>query len=155
MDVAQPERFTPERLPVFMADRDDPGLYGFPIFGQPGLKYANHQGGEVVDPDTADRTTSEAEAATMIEAGRWLFGAEAITGKVIKSAVCLYAMTPDSHFIIDRHPALPNVVIGAGFSGHGFKFATAVGEHLVKLAHDPAERPYDILAIDRFAAAAL
>lgn len=152
MEVAEPERFGPDRLPVFLADRPDLSLYGFPIFGQPGLKYADHQGGEVTDPDTIDRTTSDAEAERMIAAGRWLFGDEAITGKVIKSAVCMYAMTPDGHFIIDRLPGHPNVAIGAGFSGHGFKFATAVGEHLVNLVYDPAERPYDILALNRFAA---
>jgi monomeric sarcosine oxidase len=153
MEVDRPELFAPERLPVFMADRDDFGLYGFPIFGQPGLKYANHQGGTVVDPNTVDRTTSADEAEVMVEAGRWLFGNDAITGKVIKSLVCLYAMTPDGHFIIDRLPGHSNVVIGAGFSGHGFKFASAVGEHLVNLAYDNAERPYDILSIDRFASA--
>jgi sarcosine oxidase len=152
MEVAKSEMFSPDRLPVFMADRPGLGLYGFPIFGQPGLKYADHHGGDVVDPDMVDRTTSEAEAQRMIEAGRWLFGDEAITGKVIKSAVCMYAMTPDGHFIIDRLPGHPNVAIGAGFSGHGFKFATAVGEHLVNLVYDPTERPYDILSLSRFAA---
>jgi monomeric sarcosine oxidase len=155
MEVAQPDLFAYGRLPVFMADHDEFGLYGFPIFDQPGLKYANHQGGTRTDPDTVERTTTEDEAAFMLRAGRWLFGDEQITGKVIKSAVCMYAMTPDGHFIIDRLPGHPNVVIGAGFSGHGFKFATAVGEHLVNLAYDPAERPYDILSVDRFAASAV
>jgi monomeric sarcosine oxidase len=150
MDVSQPEQFTPDRLPVFMADKPGMGLYGFPIFGQPGLKYANHQGGNVVDPNTIDRTTSVAEAQEMIEGGRWLFG-DVITGNVIKSTVCMYAMTPDGHFIIDRLPGHRNVAIGAGFSGHGFKFTTAVGEHLVNLVYNDSERPYDILALNRFA----
>jgi len=155
VDVADPSQFSPERLPVFMADRGpDLGLYGFPIFEQPGLKYANHLGGTVTDPDTVERTTTDAEAAYMIDAGRWLFGDRAITGKVLKSAVCMYAMTPDGHFIIDRLPGHANVVIGAGFSGHGFKFASAVGEHLVNLAYDELESPYPILSVSRFAAAA-
>jgi sarcosine oxidase len=150
MDVSRPEQFTPDRLPVFMADRPGMGLYGFPIFGQPGLKYANHQGGNVVDPNTVDRTTSEAEAQEMTEAGRWLFGDDVFTGRVIKSAVCMYAMTPDGNFIIDRLPGHPNVAIGAGFSGHGFKFTSAVGEHLVNLVYNDSERPYDILSLNRF-----
>jgi sarcosine oxidase len=151
MEVDEPARFAPERLPVFMADRPGLGLYGFPIFGQPGLKYADHLGGEVTDPDEVDRTTTGAEAARMIEAGHWLFGDAAITGKVLKSVVCMYAMTPDGHFIIDRLPGYSNVVIGAGFSGHGFKFAAAVGEHLVDLLHDESTKPYSILSVDRFA----
>jgi monomeric sarcosine oxidase len=153
MEVADPEQFQPDRFPVFMADKPGLGLYGFPIFGQPGLKYADHQGGEVTDPDTVLRTTTDAEAERMIDAGRWLFGDDAITGRVLKSAVCMYAMTPDGHFIVDRLPGYQNVVIGAGFSGHGFKFASAVGEHLVDLLSSPTERPYRILSINRFATA--
>ena len=152
MEVRDPARFRPERFPVFIADRPGLELYGFPIFGQPGLKYANHAGGETTTPETVDRTTSPAEAAEMVAAGRWLFGDDAITGKVLKSAVCLYTMTPDGDFVIDRHPEHPNVAIGAGFSGHGFKFTTAVGEHLVDLVSDPAAQPYPILALNRLAA---
>jgi sarcosine oxidase len=66
----------------------------------------------------------------------------------------MYTVTPDANFIVDRHPEHAQVVIGAGFSGHGFKFATAIGEHLVDLAHDPMVRPMPILAIDRFTVAA-
>ncbi|MCC6791691.1 MAG: N-methyl-L-tryptophan oxidase [Thermomicrobiales bacterium] len=153
MEVAQPDRFAYGALPVFMADHEEFGLYGFPIFGQPGLKYANHQGGTRTDPDSVERTTTDEEAAFMVRAGRWLFGDEQITGNVLKSAVCMYAMTPDGHFIIDRLPGYPNVTVGAGFSGHGFKFATAVGEKLVNLAYDREERPLELLSIDRFAAA--
>jgi sarcosine oxidase len=151
MEVAQPELFMPDRLPVFMADAPGLGLYGFPIHGQPGLKYANHQGGTRTDPDQVERTTTEAEAEEMIRGGRWLFGDDALTGRVIKSAVCMYAMTPDGDFIIDRLPGHPNVAIGAGFSGHGFKFATAVGEHLVDLVSNPTTKSYGILSLDRFA----
>ena len=153
MEVAEPELFVPDRLPVFMADAPGLGLYGFPIHGQPGFKYANHQGGTITDPDKVVRTTTDAEAAEMIAGGRWLFGQDALTGKVVNSAVCMYAMSPDGHFIIDRLPDHPNVAIGAGFSGHGFKFATAVGEHLVDLVYNAAAKPYEILALDRLATA--
>jgi sarcosine oxidase len=150
MEVVEPERFGPECFPVFMAEKTGLGLYGFPIFGQPGLKYADHLGGEVTDPDHVLRVTTAAEAARMVEVGRWLFGDEAITGRVLKSSVCMYAMTPDGHFVIDRLPDHPNVAIGAGFSGHGFKFATAVGEHLVDLLLDERARPMEILSLARF-----
>ena len=73
-----------------------------------------------------------------------------MTGNVLKSAVCLYTNTPDGHFIVDRHPELPNVAIGAGFSGHGFKFTPAVGEKLVDLVFDQTSTPLPILALARF-----
>jgi sarcosine oxidase len=63
----------------------------------------------------------------------------------------MYTVTPDGHFIVDRLPDHPQVVVGAGFSGHGFKFATAIGEHLVGLATDRLAQPLPILAIERFA----
>jgi glycine/D-amino acid oxidase-like deaminating enzyme len=65
--------------------------------------------------------------------------------------VCLYTMSADEDFIVDRHPLWPHVVFGAGFSGHGFKFATAIGEHLADLAFDSSVQPYSILSLGRFA----
>ena len=92
------------------------------------------------------------EDAEIVEDASWLFGQEQFTGRVLSSAVCLYASTPDHDFVIDRHPAHPNVVFGAGFSGHGFKFAPAIGEHLVQLAFgETATRP--LFALKRFATA--
>jgi glycine/D-amino acid oxidase-like deaminating enzyme len=64
---------------------------------------------------------------------------------------CLYTNTPDSNFILDRHPDLPNVIIGTGFSGHGFKFGPVVGQILAALTLD--ERPplpLDMFSINRF-----
>lgn len=55
-------------------------------------------------------------------------------GKLLKGKVCMYTITPDEHFIIDLHPQFKNVAIAAGFSGHGFKFASGVGEVLCQLA---------------------
>jgi monomeric sarcosine oxidase len=150
LEVRDPEAFAPNRLPVFMGSRGESEFYGFPIYGQPGLKIADHHGGEPTSAETADRETRPGEEAPVVDGARWLFGREQITGKVVKSAVCLYTNTPDGHFIIDRHPGHANVVFGAGFSGHGFKFATAVGEHLVDLLFDPGAQPYPILSLARF-----
>jgi sarcosine oxidase len=147
LEVEDARPFDPARFPVFIADAGHGEIYGFPVIDEFGLKIADHSGGEVTTPETVDRTTKPAEAAHLIAAARALF--PGVTGEITKSAVCLYTMTPDSHFIMDRHPAFTNVIIGAGFSGHGFKFASAVGEHLVNLALEPDSRPIPILAIDR------
>lgn len=150
LEMRDPERFAPGRLPVFMADHEGMGLYGFPIYGQPGLKIANHLGGEPTSPDVAERTTRPDEEREIVAGAQWLFGSDQVTGNVLTSAVCLYTNTPDGHFIIDRHPGHPNVAIGAGFSGHGFKFTPAVGEHLVDLLFNPDAKPYPILSLARF-----
>lgn len=143
--------FDPRRMPVYITDSPDGEIYGFPVFGRPGLKIARHDGGSPADPDTLDREVRVGEEAEVLELARKLF--PSVTGDVTHSAVCMYTVTPDGNFIVDRHPEHEQVVIGAGFSGHGFKFATAVGEHLVDLAHDPMVAPMPILAIDRFGAA--
>ncbi|HLA45275.1 MAG TPA: FAD-dependent oxidoreductase, partial [Aggregatilineales bacterium] len=59
------------------------------------------------------------------------------------SRVCLYTMTPDEHFILDCHPEYSNIIIGAGFSGHGFKFTTFIGRTLSNLAVG-VENPVDL-----------
>ena len=89
------------------------------------------------------------EEADVVALAQQLF--PGVTGKIVSSAVCMYTVTPDANFIVDRHPEHPNVVVGAGFSGHGFKFATAIGEYLVDLATDGMVQPLPILAIDRSA----
>ena len=61
-----------------------------------------------------------------------------------------YAMTPDTDFIVDRHPAHQHVAFGAGFSGHGFKFAPAIGELLAGLVTDPAAETIPRLRLSRF-----
>ncbi|GIW03937.1 MAG: N-methyltryptophan oxidase [Thermomicrobiales bacterium] len=149
LDVEDPSWFAPERFPVFITDSPHGEIYGFPIFQQPGLKIANHAGGEPCDPDTVDRTAREGENTDVVGLARWFF--PGVTNRVVSSAVCLYARTPDSHFILDRHPRRPQVIIAAGFSGHGFKFAPAIGEHLADLALDAATQPYPLFALTRFA----
>jgi sarcosine oxidase len=63
----------------------------------------------------------------------------------------MFSNSPDEHFIIDLHPAFPNVVVAAGFSGHGFKFCSVVGEILADLALEGGtERNIDLFKLDRF-----
>jgi sarcosine oxidase len=147
-EVVDPRQFEPERFPVFITDSPAGEIYGFPIYGVPGLKIANHAGGEIVDLETVDRSTRPGENRDCLElAARVLPG---VGSRVIKSAVCLYAMTPDTDFIVDRHPGLQRVVIGAGFSGHGFKFAPAIGELLAEMISDPKAESIPRLQISRF-----
>jgi sarcosine oxidase len=147
-EVDDPRPFEPDRFPVFITDSRTGEIYGFPIYGVPGLKIANHAGGQVVDPEMVDRSTHSGENRDCLElAARVLPG---VGAHVVKSAVCLYAMTPDTDFIVDRHPALPPVAIGAGFSGHGFKFAPAIGEILADLVVDPAAETIPRLRLSRF-----
>lgn len=146
--LRHPEQFAPEKMPVFITDSDIGGIYGFPCVDGASLKIANHLEGDVVDPDTVDRTTHEGENADVVALAAQLF--PDATPEVVKSAVCLYMMTPDTDFILDRHPSLPNVAIGAGFSGHGFKFAPAVGEVLANLVTDPTYQTQSRFQLRRF-----
>ncbi|MCC7021990.1 MAG: N-methyl-L-tryptophan oxidase [Thermomicrobiales bacterium] len=146
--VDDPERYRPDRFPVFITDSPAGEIYGFPLHGTPGLKMANHAGGIEVDPQTVDRETHAGENRDCLElAAQVLPGVRA---EVVQSKVCLYTMTPDTDFIADRYPENPRIAIGTGFSGHGFKFAPAIGELLAELVVDPAARPIPRFSVSRF-----
>lgn len=152
LGVERPADYAPERFPVFIADYEGAGVYGFPMIDERGMKIANHDGGDLTTIEEIDRTARREEGATPRAAAKLLF--PGVNSEDVRhSAVCTYTMTPDTHFVVDRHPEHANVLIGAGFSGHGFKFAPAIGEFLVDLAVDPTARPLPILALDRFALA--
>ncbi|MEO7653747.1 MAG: FAD-dependent oxidoreductase [Bryobacteraceae bacterium] len=71
--------------------------------------------------------------------------------RVLRSKSCLYAMTPDEHFIVDRHPIHGNVCFAAGFSGHGFKFAPAIATALAEISLEGRTRlPIGFLSQSRF-----
>lgn len=126
-----PDRYQPEFLPVY-ADYDNL-YYGFPAYG-PGLKVADDSLGETVSPDSVDRTLN---TDTRNRLGEWVATILPDAGlSFVEGATCMYTVTPDRDFIIGRHPDNPNVIIGAGFSGHGFKFATLIGKILADLALD-------------------
>jgi monomeric sarcosine oxidase len=151
-EVDDSARYQPDRFTVFISDSAAGEIYGFPIYGTPALKIANHAGGEVVNVETVDRETHPGENRAVLElAANVLPG---VQPTVAKSAVCLYAMTPDTDFIVDRDPRSSRVAFGAGFSGHGFKFAPAIGELLADLVTDPAAAPIPRLSLARFDAVA-
>jgi monomeric sarcosine oxidase len=126
-------------------------FYGFPKIDDKGVKFAEHSGGRpVTDPLVVDRTIDADEQHRLIDfASQHLPG---VSSRVTDHAVCLYTMSPDEHFIIDRHPAHDNVVFAAGLSGHGFKFTSVLGRALADLALDGGtELPIDFLSLNRFA----
>jgi sarcosine oxidase len=124
--------FDPSRLPVFLLEhRREAFFYGIPDLGE-GLKVAFHHGGEPFVLDAPRRPVVDAEvsaARSMVD--RWLPGAG---GPLRDATTCIYTNTPDQHFVIDRHPDTPRVLVASCCSGHGFKFATVIGEVLADLA---------------------
>jgi sarcosine oxidase len=127
----RPDAFAPERCPVHLWELDgDRYFYGFPDLGH-GVKLAMHHGGDVTDPDRVRRDVGDDEVAalrTLIR--RYVPAAD---GPLRDASVCLYTNTPDGHFWIDAHPTHPRVLVASACSGHGFKFASAIGEILADL----------------------
>ena len=125
--------FTAGSLPCFAFATPDGFFYGFPMLDDRGVKVAEHTGGTVVaDPLAIDRSIDPAERGTLdavITAHLPRLGA-AVAGH----AACLYTMSPDHHFLVGLHPDHDRVAVAAGFSGHGFKFASVMGEALADLA---------------------
>lgn len=121
-----PERFTPEHMPVSIWELDDGTLfYTKPNLGD-GVKIGIHHGGAIVTAEAIDREVSEADTAP-IRALLERFVPDA-TGPLRDRAACMYTNTPDAHFIVDRHPELDEVLVMSPCSGHGFKFASVLGE---------------------------
>ncbi|MCZ6793849.1 MAG: N-methyl-L-tryptophan oxidase [Planctomycetota bacterium] len=135
--------------PVFIFETDAGVFYGFPRIDGDGVKVAEHSGGRSVDdPLNVDREVDPREEARVAEfLGRHLPG---VAGPRRRHAVCLYTMTPDEHFVVDRHPEHPQVAFAAGLSGHGFKFTSVLGEILADLALDgKTEAPVGFLSCRR------
>jgi sarcosine oxidase len=124
-------RFNSPSLPVWL-DATSRFVYGIPGGGNRAFKVADDTPGPVFDPTTGDRTPSRdgiAETRKFL-ARRFPDLADA---PLIGSEVCQYESTPDSNFIIDRHPRAPNIWIVGGGSGHGFKMGPAIGETVASL----------------------
>ncbi len=138
-------------MPVFLFESSDGVFYGFPKLDARGVKVAEHSGGPTVnDPLVVDRTVDRIEQQRL--EGFLAFHLPNVSSRVADHATCLYTMSPDEHFIIDRHPALSNTFLTAGLSGHGFKFAPVLGRALADLAFDAGtELSIDFLSLKRFA----
>lgn len=127
-------RFSADRFPVFILETEHGHHYGFPVDQRmgSGIKIAkHHHRQQVVDPDACDRAVSpDDEAAIRTPLSAYLPGAN---GRLLCAQTCLYTMTPDETFIIDRVPGFPQIVIASPCCGHGFKFSPVIGEILADL----------------------
>jgi len=148
--VAARAKHAAGRLPCFGFDGPEGFFYGFPALAGAGLKIAEHTGGTpVADPLAVDRGVVAAERAR-VEA---VLTARlpGVGTQLAAHAACLYTMSPDGHFLVGLHPHHPQVVVAAGFSGHGFKFAAVMGEILADLATaGRSSLPIGFLAPTRF-----
>ena len=142
--------YTPEVFPVFNAYFDEGRYYGFPVFGIPGFKVGRyHHLEEVIDPDSEIKTVTGEDEAVLRSAVERYFPKANGTTMTLKT--CMFTNTPDEHFIVDLLPGNTQVAVAAGFSGHGFKFASEIGEILADLAiTGETEHNIDLLKIDRF-----
>ena len=147
--ASSPELFKPARFPNASWEWS-PGkaLYCQADFGR-GVKTAFHHNGEMLDDvDDLDREVRASDERNLRDAISDIM--PQLGGRTRRSIVCMYTDTPDMHFLIDRHPGHPNVIISSACSGHGFKFSPAVGETIADLATG-TQPAYDIslFGIDR------
>ena len=147
-----PEYFQVGNFPVFYIRVAEGGFYGFPIHGVPGMKIGKyHHRGGIVDPDTMDRQAHLDDEEVLREGLRRYF--PDADGPTMGMKTCLFTNTRDEHFIIDLLEHDPRVAIAAGFSGHGFKFCSVVGEILADLALDGGTRhDISLFSMNRFVA---
>lgn len=139
-------------FPAFLLDRQGllAPLYGFPDSGA-GVKAAFHSYGALTAPALVEREVDhDRDIAPIMRAmEQWMPGAVA-TFRDAKP--CLYSLTPDGHFVVDRHPEHSRLVLCGGFSGHGFKFAPVIGEIAADLALERVSRhDTGFLSLQRFA----
>jgi glycine/D-amino acid oxidase-like deaminating enzyme len=144
-------RFSEESLPVWV-DFGERLIYGLPGNANRGFKMADDTAGPAFDPTTGSReaTATGLKAARAFLARRFPALAQA---PLIGTEVCQYESSPDSHFIIDRHPGAPNAWIVGGGSGHGYKMGPALGE-LVASCVLGTSTPDPTFALARFKKAA-
>jgi sarcosine oxidase len=145
------EAFAPERLPIWIYEPDDGNMfYSFPaVDGADTVKAAFFRAdGTPADPNTIDREVHDDE----VDFIRGYLGRHvpAMDGELVAARTCMYTNTPDQHFVVSTHPDHPQVAVAAGFSGHGYKFCSVIGEILADLALDGVTRhPVDLFSPSR------
>jgi sarcosine oxidase len=145
----RPENFTPDVFPVFNLIVDEGRFYGFPVFGIPGFKFGKyHHFQERWDPDELERAPRREDEAMLTEFAARHFPTG--FGPTMALQSCLFTNSPDNNFIIDTHPDHPQVCFASACSGHGFKFASVVGEVLADLAERGTTRHnIELFRLDR------
>ena len=143
-----PAAFAPDRFPVWIW-MDDPSFYGFPTYGEAGPKAAQDCGGQPTTPETR---TFERDEAAHARVGDFLAAhLPGAVGPDIYTKTCLYTLTPDRDFVVDRLPEAPGVTVLLG-AAHGFKFASVLGRVAAELAFDgetPSAPDLERFRIDR------
>ena len=142
------ERDAFARLPVYIVEDTDRIFYGFPYIEGQGVKVAGLHFGDPADPDTLDRTPSADDEERV---RGWLRRRVPLAnGERRDAKVCMYTNTVDSHFVIDNLLEDSNVVVASACSGHGFKFASVIGEILADLVLEgETEHPIGFLSSER------
>jgi len=145
--------FAPERFPVFNLTVEEGRYYGFPEWGTLGFKIGRyHHLRERVNPDSIDREVRQADVEILHAFARRYFPGGA--GELLRASVCMFTNTPDEHFIIDRLPEHERVHVVSACSGHGFKFASVVGEIVADLATTGSSRfDLSLFSLARFSRA--
>jgi hypothetical protein len=146
----KPEYFRPDNFPVFNLLVDEGRYYGFPVHGVPGFKIGKyHHFMEHGPADLMEREEHDADEL-MLRAFTDRYFPDA-AGPTMTLASCMFTNTPDGHFIIDTVPDAPQVSYAAGFTGHGYKFASVIGEIMGDLAIQGYTRhDIDLFRADRF-----
>ncbi len=147
---AEPGYRSVRGAPIFLYEVPAGIFYGFPQIDDFGVKVAEHTGGEAVtDASGLDRSLDQQDQLRVKQfLTSYLPGVSSIS---TRHEACMYTMSPDENFIVDRHPYRDNVLFAAGLSGHGFKFTSVLGELLADLALDgETELPYEFLRAGRF-----
>ncbi|MFK7734870.1 MAG: N-methyl-L-tryptophan oxidase [Pirellulaceae bacterium] len=149
------------RSPLFFYETDSGYYYGFPQLVDTSasadyrqeacIKVAEHSGGQLLaDPASNDRCVDPSEQKRV---GDFLSQFLPLASRdFTRHAVCMYTMSPDEHFVVDRHPQYEQVCLAAGLSGHGFKFASVLGKRLADMASSDRDgaHPFPFLSLARF-----
>lgn len=135
------------QLPCFLYELPNGVFYGMPQVDERGVKVAEHSGGQKIDdPLEVDR---QIDAEDLLRVATFVDGyLPLLASDHREHSVCMYTMSPDQHFVVDRHPAYEHIAFAAGLSGHGFKFAPILGQVLSGLVLDGGtELPIDFLGL--------
>jgi sarcosine oxidase len=139
LQPTRPEYFRPDTFPVFNLLVDEGRFYGFPVFGVPGFKFGKyHHLEEVTDPDEMDQEAHDHDEGLLRAFAERYFPDGC--GPTMDLQTCMFTNTEDNHFVIDVHPGYPQVSFASPCSGHGFKFASVVGEIMSDLAENGLTR---------------
>ncbi len=146
-----PAEFAMGAFPVFILDAPEGLFYGFPVFGIPGFKIGRyHHLGETVDPDDFNRDGFAPRDEELLRSGIRRYFPDA-DGPTLSLASCMFTNTRDEHFVIDTLPGVPQVTIVSPCSGHGYKFASVIGEIVADLVLDGASHfDLSMFRLDRF-----